>query len=44
MPDIGNEEYKQMVCIESGNIGKNRTMLVPGRSSVLKVRISSSRL
>jgi D-hexose-6-phosphate mutarotase len=44
MPDIGNEEYKQMVCVESGNVGKNRIVLAPGRSSVLKVRISSSRL
>jgi glucose-6-phosphate 1-epimerase len=44
MPDFGNEEYKQMVCVESGNVGKNRTVLAPGRSSVLKVKISSSRL
>jgi glucose-6-phosphate 1-epimerase len=44
MPDFGNEEYKQMLCVESGNVGQNRTVLAPGRSSVLKVRISSSRL
>lgn len=44
MPDFGNEEYKGMVCVESGNVGKNRTVLAPGRSSVLKVRLSSSAL
>ena len=44
MPDFGNEEYKRMICIESGNVAKNRTVLAPGRSSVLKVRLSSSRL
>jgi glucose-6-phosphate 1-epimerase len=44
MPDFGNEEYKQMICVESGNVGKNRIVLPPGRSSVLKVRISSSPL
>jgi len=44
MPDFGNEEYKRMVCVESGNVGKNRTVLAPGRSSVLKVRLSSSAL
>lgn len=44
MPDFGNEEYKRMICVESGNVGKNRTMLAPGRSSVLKVRLRSSSL
>jgi glucose-6-phosphate 1-epimerase len=44
MPDFGNEEYKKMICIESGNVGKNRAVLAPGTSSVLKVRLSSSRL
>jgi glucose-6-phosphate 1-epimerase len=42
MPDFGNEEYKQMLCIESGNVAKNRIVLPPGRSSVLKVRLGSS--
>jgi D-hexose-6-phosphate mutarotase len=42
MPDFGNEEYKQMLCVESGNVAKNRIVLPPGRSSVLKVRLSSS--
>jgi glucose-6-phosphate 1-epimerase len=44
MPDFGNEEYKQMLCVESGNVAKNRVVLAPGRSSVLKVRLSSAAL
>ncbi|MCI0744912.1 MAG: D-hexose-6-phosphate mutarotase [Verrucomicrobia subdivision 3 bacterium] len=44
IPDFGNEEYKQMVCVESGNVAKNEITLPSGRSSVLKVRISSARL
>jgi D-hexose-6-phosphate mutarotase len=44
MPDFGNEEFKRMLCVESGNVGKNRTVLASGRSSVLKVRLSSSTL
>jgi D-hexose-6-phosphate mutarotase len=41
MPDFGNDEYKQMVCVESGNVAKNKVTLLPGRTSVLKVAISS---
>src|SRR6266571_3314030 len=44
MPDFGNEEYRQMVCVESGNVAKNKTVLPPGRSSVLKVTLSSAAL
>jgi glucose-6-phosphate 1-epimerase len=44
MPDFGNDEYKQMVCVESGNVGPNRIMLPPGHSSVLKVTLSSEAL
>jgi D-hexose-6-phosphate mutarotase len=44
MPDFGNEEYKYMLCIESGNVAKNRIVLPPGKSSVLKVTLSSSTL
>ena len=43
MPDFGNEEYKQMVCVESGNVAKNRISLRPGRTAALKVTLSSSR-
>ncbi len=44
MPDFGNEEYRQIVCVESGNVAKNKTVLPPGRSSVLKVTLSSAAL
>ena len=44
MPDFGDQEFLQMVCVESGNIGKNRQVLPSGQSSTLSVTISSSRL
>ena len=44
MPDFGNEEYQQMVCVESGNVSKNKIVLAPGKSAVLKVVLSSERL
>ena len=44
MADFGNEEYERMVCVESGNVGKNEIKLEPGQTSVLTVRLSSERL
>jgi len=44
MPDFGEEEYKQMVCVESGNVGRNKITLAPGRSSLLRVVLSSAAL
>jgi glucose-6-phosphate 1-epimerase len=44
MPDFGNEEYKQMVCIEPGNIGRNKVMLPPGKSAAMKIILSSDSL
>jgi D-hexose-6-phosphate mutarotase len=44
MPDFGNDEYRQMVCVESGNVAKNKITLPPGRSSVLQVKLSSAPL
>ena len=44
MSDFGNDEYKQMVCVESGNVARNKMTLPPGKSSVLKVVLSSSPL
>jgi D-hexose-6-phosphate mutarotase len=41
MPDFGDEEYKQMVCVESGNVAENKITLVPGASATLKVVLSS---
>ena len=41
MPDFGDDEYRQMICVESGNIGRNKVILPPGRSSLLRVTLSS---
>ena len=44
MSDFGNDEYKQTLCVESGNVAKNKIILPPGKSSVLKVVLSSAPL
>jgi len=44
MSDFGNEEYQQMVCVESGNVGANAVKLAPGATSTLTVKISSGKL
>ena len=44
IPDFGNEEYKQMVCVESGNVSRNSVTLPSGQSAVLRVKISSAPL
>jgi glucose-6-phosphate 1-epimerase len=44
MPDFGDEEYQQMVCVESGNVAPNKVKLAPGQISRLKVRLSSAPL
>ncbi len=41
MTDFGNDEYQSMVCVESGNVGKNKITLAPGKSSTLTVKLSS---
>jgi glucose-6-phosphate 1-epimerase len=41
MPDYGDEEYKGMVCVESGNVMENKVTLAPGETSRLKVRFST---
>jgi glucose-6-phosphate 1-epimerase len=44
MPDFGNEEFQQMICVESGNVGDNKVILPPGKTSRLKVEITTSAL
>lgn len=44
MPDFGNEEYRQMVCVESGNVARDKILLPPGKSSVMRVTLSSAGL
>lgn len=41
MPDFGDDEYFQMLCVESGNIGDNAITLAPGESSSMIVEIDS---
>ncbi|HEX7653856.1 MAG TPA: D-hexose-6-phosphate mutarotase [Verrucomicrobiae bacterium] len=42
--DFDPAEYRQMVCVESGNVRLNKLTLAPGKSAQLKVVISSSPL
>jgi D-hexose-6-phosphate mutarotase len=42
MSDFGDDEYKQMVCVEAGNVGQNKINLAPGQSASLKVILSTS--
>jgi D-hexose-6-phosphate mutarotase len=44
MADLGDTEYLQMVCVESGNAGENKIVLPPNESSTLSVILSSERL
>jgi len=42
MPDFGDAEYLQMLCVESGNLASNKITLAPGAKSVMTVEISSA--
>lgn len=42
MSDFGDEEYQNMVCVESGNVGKNLIILKPGGTSSLKVKLTNA--
>lgn len=37
MPDFGNDEFKEMLCVEPGNVGENKITLPAGKSANLKV-------
>lgn len=41
MPDFDPAEHRQMVCVESGNMGQNKLSLAPGKTAGLKVVLSS---
>jgi D-hexose-6-phosphate mutarotase len=41
MADFGDEEFRQMVCVESGNVAQNKIALAPGGIASLKVVVSS---
>jgi len=40
MPDFGEKEWSEMVCIETANVGTNRVSLEPGQSHATTVSIS----
>jgi D-hexose-6-phosphate mutarotase len=42
--DFDPAEYRQMVCVESGNLKQNKISLPPGKSAGLKVVLSSRSL
>jgi D-hexose-6-phosphate mutarotase len=44
MQDFGDEEYTGMICVESGNVALNKVKLPPGKSTRLKVKLSSALL
>ena len=44
MADFGSEEYRNMICVESGNVASNKIVLPPGGSSSLKVTLGSAPL
>jgi D-hexose-6-phosphate mutarotase len=44
MTDFGDEEYKKMVCVESGNVAKNNVTLSPRRRAFLRVKLSSEKV
>jgi D-hexose-6-phosphate mutarotase len=44
MADFGDDEYQRMVCVESGNVGKNKITLAPGKSATLAVKLSTAAL
>jgi D-hexose-6-phosphate mutarotase len=44
MQDFGDDEYTGMICVESGNVAQNKINLPPGKSTRLKVKLSSAPL
>lgn len=44
LPDFGNEEYRNMICVEPGNVASNNIALQPGESSSLQVKLSTAPL
>ena len=44
MPDFGDEEYQQMICVETGNVDSDRLTLKPGAVSRLNMKLASAPL
>lgn len=41
MSDFDPAEHRRMICVESGNVGRNKITLAPGATTVLKVTLST---
>jgi glucose-6-phosphate 1-epimerase len=41
MADFGDEEYLKMVCVEAGNVGKNKLVVGAGKSEMMRVELFS---
>ncbi len=44
MADFGDDEYPRMLCVESGNVDRNRITLAPGATATLAVELHSEPL
>lgn len=44
MPDFGDEEFHNMVCVESCNVAKNERTIAAGKTASLKIELSTSAL
>jgi glucose-6-phosphate 1-epimerase len=44
MADFADEEYLTMVCVESGNVGKNKLTIGPGKSETMVVELVTEEL
>ncbi|HWL54864.1 MAG TPA: D-hexose-6-phosphate mutarotase [Chthoniobacteraceae bacterium] len=44
MADFGDDEWKQMVCVESGNVRENQREVIPGERQTLRVTLRSEAL
>ena len=44
MQDFGDDEYRQMICVESGNVAANAVKLPPGQTVRLKLKLTSAKL
>ena len=42
LPDLGPNEYREFICVESGNIGRNRVTLAPGAMATMTVGLRIS--
>lgn len=44
IPDLGNEEYRQMLCLGPGNVARHSLTLQPGHSSLMRLGIATAPL